>query len=143
MSIAENEELDDRGIKAWDDGDAEAFVNLFGDEFVLTDVGVPEPVTTKDGIRQYVSAWFTAFPDMSVKRINRVTSEDAVAGEVEFSGTNTGPMMMGGKEIPATGKSVRGRGMYLVKIKDGVPVEFHSYPDIAGMMMQLGFMPPM
>jgi hypothetical protein len=37
---------------------------------------------------------------MSVKQTNRVVSEDAAAAEVQFTGTNTGPMMMAGKEIP-------------------------------------------
>jgi hypothetical protein len=30
-----------------------------------------------------------------------------------------------------------------VRVKNGKVVEFNSYPDIAGMMMQLGFMPRM
>jgi hypothetical protein len=46
---------------------------------------------------------------MSVKQTNRVVSDEAVAAEVHFTGTNTGPMMMAGKEIPPTGKSVVGK----------------------------------
>jgi predicted ester cyclase len=80
---------------------------------------------------------------MSVKQTNRVVSDDAVAAEVQFTGTNTGPMMMGGKEIPPTGKSVIGKGTYFARVMGGKVVEFNSYPDIAGMMMQLGFMPQM
>jgi len=80
---------------------------------------------------------------MSVKQANRVASDDAVAAEVQFTGTNSGPMMMAGKEIPPTGKSVIGRGAYFARVQDGKVVEFNSYPDIAGMMMQLGFMPEM
>jgi hypothetical protein len=38
-------------------------------------------------------------------------------------------------------KSVMGKGVYIARVKDGKVVEFNSYPDIAGMMMQLGFMP--
>ena len=104
---------------------------------------MPEPITTKDGVRQYAQGWFTAFPDMSVKQTNRVVSDEAVATEVQFTGTNTGPMMMAGKEIPPPGKSVAGKGTYFARVKDGKVVEFNSYPDIAGMMMQLGFMPQM
>jgi predicted ester cyclase len=80
---------------------------------------------------------------MSVKQTNRVVSDDAVASEVEFTGTNTGPMMMAGKEVPPTGKSVRGTGTYFARVRDGKIVEFNSHPDVANMMMQLGFMPPM
>jgi predicted ester cyclase len=80
---------------------------------------------------------------MSVKQTNRVVSDEVVAAEVQFTGTNTGPMMMAGREIPPTGKSVVGKGTYLARVKGGKVVEFNSYPDIAGMMMQLGFMPQM
>src|SRR6266704_2874030 len=139
MSREEIESLDDRGMAAWDGHDAEGFASLFADELVANDVALPEPITTKDGVRQYAQTWFTAFPDMSVKQTNRVVGDDAVAAEVQF----TGPMMMAGKEIPPTGKSVVGRGTYFARVKSGKIVEFNSYPDIAGMMMQLGFIPQM
>ena len=143
MDREEIERLDDRGMTAWDSHDAQAFVDLFADGFAINDLGSPEPITTRDGARAYAQAWFTAFPDMNVKQMNRIVGEDAVAAEVQFTGTNTGPMMMAGKEIPPTGKSVVGKGTYFARAKDGKIVEFNSYPDIAGMMMQLGFMPPM
>jgi steroid delta-isomerase-like uncharacterized protein len=143
MSRDEIERLDDQGMTAWDAHDADAFADLFADEFTVNDVAVPEPITTREGVRQYAEGWFTAFPDMSVKQMNRVVSDDAVAAEVQFTGTNTGAMMMAGKEIPPTGKSVVGKGTYFVRVRNGKVVEFNSYPDIAGMMMQLGFMPQM
>ncbi len=143
MSREEVERIDDQGMASWDSHDPQAFVDLFADDFVLTDVAVPEPIRTKEGVRGYAQTWFTAFPDMSVKQTNRVVGDDSVAAEVEFTGTNTGPMIMAGKEIPPTGKSVVGTGTYFARLRDGKIVEFSAHPDIAGMMMQLGFMPPM
>jgi steroid delta-isomerase-like uncharacterized protein len=143
MSREDIERLDDQGMAAWDMHDAGAFGGIFADGAVVNDVGAPEPITGSDAIRAYAQSWFTAFPDMSVKQTNRVVSEDAVAAEVVFTGTNTGPMTMGGKEIPPTGKTVQGKGTYFARVRDGKVVEFNSYPDIAGLMMQLGFMPAM
>ena len=143
MSREELERLDDEGMNAWDSHDAQAFADQFADDFILRDVGSPEPITTKDGVVAYAQAWFTAFPDMSVKSTNRVIGDDSVAAEVEFRGTNTGPMMMAGKEIPPTGKAVVGTGTYFARVRDGKVVEFSAHPDIAGMMMQLGFIPEM
>jgi len=143
MSKEEVERIDDQGMAAWGSHDPDAITGLLADDFVWADVTLPEPLRTKEEARQYAQAWFTAFPDMNLKQTNRVVSDDAVAAELEFTGTNTGPMMMAGKEIPPTGKSVVGRGSYFARIRDGKIVEFSSHPDVAGLMMQLGFMPQM
>ena len=102
---------------------------------------MPELIRTREAATEYVQAWFTAFPDMRVRRTNRVIGEDSVAGEIEFTGTNTGPLSMGGRQLPPTGKSVVGVGAYFVKVKDGKVTEFTSYPDTVGLMVQLGLMP--
>jgi steroid delta-isomerase-like uncharacterized protein len=143
MSRADVERIDDQGIAAWDNHDADAFANLLADDFVWTDLTLPEPMRTKDEARQYAQAWFTAFPDMRIKETNRIVTDDAVAVELEFTGTNTGPMTMAGREIPPTGKTVLGKGAFFARIQDGKIVQFSSHPDVAGLMMQLGFMPQM
>lgn len=143
MSKEELERLDDQGMSAWDSHDPDAWAAMFADDFTLHDWTLPEPIRDREGVRQYLNGWVGAFPDMRIKQTNRVVGEDAVAAEVEFQGTNTGTMLMAGKEIPPTNKPVVGRGVYLARVRDGKIVEFHSYPDIAGMMMQLGFMPQM
>lgn len=143
MSKEELERLDDVGMSAWDSHDAEAWADLFADGFVLRDWTVPEPITSKDGAKAYFNAWMGAFPDMHVKQISRVVGDDAVAAEVEFTGTNTGAMNMGGMEMPPTNKAVVGRGSYIAKVRDGRVVEFSSHPDAAGVMVQLGMMPGM
>ena len=143
VSKEELERLDDQGMAAWNDHDAEAFVSLFADDFVWNDWTAPEPIRDKEGARQYFNGWMTAFPDMQAKIINRVVGDDAVASEIEFTGTNTGPMVMGGNQVPPTNKTVTGRGSYIARFSGGKVVEFSSHPDVAGMMMQLGFMPQM
>jgi steroid delta-isomerase-like uncharacterized protein len=137
------EQIDDQGMSAWDRHDVPGFVALLASDFVWSDLTVPEPMRNREEARQYMQAWFTAFPDMRVKQTNRVVGDDAVAAEIEFTGTNTGPMMMGGMEIPPTGRSVLGRGSYFARVQDGKIVRFSSHPDVAGMMMQLGLMPSM
>jgi steroid delta-isomerase-like uncharacterized protein len=128
-------------MAAWSNSAPEAFLDLFADDFVWRDLTVPEPMRSRDEAMQYMQGWFTAFPDLQSKSTNRVFGEDSVAAEVEFTGTNTGTLAMGGMEIPATGRSVVGRGAYFARVRDGKIVEFSSHPDAAGMMMQLGLMP--
>jgi steroid delta-isomerase-like uncharacterized protein len=140
MSKAETERFDDLGIAAWDDHKSDAFVELLADNFVWTDVTVPEPMRTRDEARRYVEAWFTAFPDMEVKRTHRIVSDEEVAAELEFTGTNNGELAMGGGTMPATGKPVKGKGAYFARVENGKITKFNTYPDVAGMLMQLGFL---
>jgi steroid delta-isomerase-like uncharacterized protein len=141
MSRADVEQLDDRGMAAWDQHDAAAFAGLLADEFTFSDVNAPEPVHSREQVQAYMEGWFTAFPDLRAKATNRVVTEDQVAGEVEFTGTNTGPLRMGSQEVPATGKAVTGTGTYFASVKDGKFVSFRVHPDVAALMAQLGLMP--
>ena len=141
MTREELERIDDLHMRAWNEQDTDAFLGLLADEFVWRDVTVPEPMTTREAARAYMSGWFTAFPDMRVTVTSRVVGEDAVAAEVQFTGTNTGPLSMGGMQMPATGKGVMATGAYFTKVRDGRLTEFSTHPDAAGMMVQLGLMP--
>ncbi|MBI3959292.1 MAG: ester cyclase [Chloroflexi bacterium] len=144
MSVQENIRLDEEFIAAWDAHDADRAVALMSEDVVWQDVASPEPARGKAAARQFMQSWFTAFPDISTVVKNRVVSEDQVATEAEFTGTNSGPLQLapGAPAIPATGKKVTGKGVYFARIHDGKMVEMHSYPDAAGLMMQLGLVPP-
>jgi steroid delta-isomerase-like uncharacterized protein len=144
MSIQENIRLDEEFIAAWNAHDTDRALALLSDDAVWRDVAIPEPMRGKAAIRQYIESWFAAFPDIYVDTKNRVANADQVAAELEFSGTNSGPLQMapGAPAIPATGKKVTGKGTYFVRIRNGKAVEVHTYPDAAGMMMQLGLVPP-
>jgi steroid delta-isomerase-like uncharacterized protein len=142
MSIQDNIKLDEEEIAAWNAHDVERAAAVFSDDVVWRDISNPQPLQGKDGIRQYLHGWFSAFPDIKITITNRVVTEDQVASELDFVGTNTGDLQLApGVTIPATGKMVNGKGTYFVRYNNGKPVEVHSYPDLAGMMMQLGLMP--
>lgn len=143
MSVAENTKLDEDFMAAWNAHDADRAIALLADDVVWQDVTIPEAMRGKTAVRQYIQGWFKAFPDMKAVVKNRVVTEEQVAAELEFTGTNTGPLQMapGMPEIPATGKKVTGKGTYFVRIRNGKAATVHTYPDAAGMMMQLGLVP--
>lgn len=143
MSIQDNIKLDEEFMASWNAHDADQALAILSDEVVWQDVSNPEPLRSKAAIRQYMQSWFTAFPDLQAVLKNRVVTEDQVAAEVAFTGTNSGPLAMapGAPAMPATGKEVKGKGVYFIRIKDGRAVEVHTYPDVAGLMVQLGMMP--
>jgi steroid delta-isomerase-like uncharacterized protein len=143
MSIQENLKLDEANFVAWNAHDVDGSLANYSDDIVWIDVGIPEPLRGKEGVRQYIQGWFSAFPDIKLTVKNRLVTEDQIAGELEWTGTQSGPLQLapGAPALPATGKKVTGKATYFVRVKDGKAAEVHTYPDAAGMMMQLGLMP--
>jgi steroid delta-isomerase-like uncharacterized protein len=140
MSVAENIRLDEQFIAAWNAHDADAALALLAEDVIWQDVGNPVPYRGKEAARTFIQNWFTAFPDIKTTVTNRLAMDDRMAVEIEFTGTNTGPLQMtpGTPAIPATGRTIMGRGTYFTTIRNGKATEVHTYPDAAGMMMQLG-----
>ena len=142
MPIQQNLKIDAEEIAAWNAHDVERALAVFPDEVVWSDVSSPQPFPGKDAIRQYLQGWFSAFPDIKITVKNRVITDEYVAAELGFVGTNSGDLQLApGATIPATGRTVHGKGTYFVRFQGGKPVEVRSYPDLAGMLMQLGLMP--
>jgi steroid delta-isomerase-like uncharacterized protein len=142
MSVADNSHFDEEFVAAWNTHDPDRTLDLLSEDVVWRDVSNPEPMP-KAAARAYLQSWFTAFPDLYATIKNHVVTEDQVATEVTFTGTNSGPLKMGpdAPSIPPTGKRVNGRGTYFVRLRGGKGVEVNTYPDMAGIMMQLGIMP--
>jgi predicted ester cyclase len=63
-----------------------------GKTLVWKDLTVLEGMHDRAAGRKYMQGWFTAFPDMQVRTTNRVFGDDFIAAEVEFTGTNSGPL---------------------------------------------------
>ena len=144
MSINDVIKLNDDVIKSWNSHDTEKFLTYCDQNIVWRDPAYSELIKGKDGARKFINAWITAFPDFKIKVVNTIATADAVAVELEFSGTNTGTLSMGDMPgIPATKKKVTNRGTYFGKIKDGKFTHVNTYPDLAGMMTQLGLMQEM
>jgi steroid delta-isomerase-like uncharacterized protein len=140
MTTNEVVKLNKDVVDSWNQHDTNKFLSLCDERVIWRDTGAPQPFTGKDGARKFFEMWNTAFPDFRINIINTISNENRIAVEVEFTGTHTGPMRMeGAPEIPATNRKVTGnRGSYFATFKNGKVAEVHTYPDLAGMMVQLG-----
>ena len=139
MSAKEVLKLHDDVMDSWNRHDTKKFLTYVDEKIVWQDLGSPEPIRGKGGAEEFFNNWSTAFPDFKMKVLNTVVAEDSIAAELEFTGTNTGTFRMGDQpEIPATNRKVTNKGCYFAKVKNGKFTEIHSYPDLAGMMVQLG-----
>lgn len=142
MSMQDNERLAEEFIASWGTRNPDNTMAFIAEGAVWNDVGLPEQLRDRAAMRGYVQSWINAFPDMEVRAVNKVATGDQIAAEIEFSGTNTGTMQLspGMPAMPPTGKKVNGKGTCFARVRDGKLTEIHTYPDIAGMMMQLGLM---
>ena len=94
-----------------------------------------EPITG------YAMTWLNGFPDAQITVHDEVIGEEWVAQRFTFAGTHTETLASADGDIPATGKSLSGRGASLTRFRDGKIVEDHLYYDQVDVMTQLGLMP--
>ena len=118
-------------------GDVDGFIGLLADDFVEHEVieGFPP---TKDGVRQFFTAYIAAFPDLRMEAEDVIASGDKAVARVRITGTHQGELM----GIPPTGKSIDIQGIDIVRFGgDGKAVEHWGVTDQMAMMQQLGVVP--
>jgi len=94
---------------------------------------------TKEGLKQFVSMFHAAFPDLKVETLAVGVDGDELWVHSVMTGTHKGEFA----GIPATGKKVSLAMMDRVKTRDGKAVEHWGLSDDLGMMTQLGVIPEM
>ncbi len=83
----------------------------------------------RDQLRPFIENYLTAFPDFHSEILHWVGSDDAVALEVESTGTQTGPLATPNGELPATGAQVVVRACYYIHVDRGQFTSWHGYFD--------------
>jgi steroid delta-isomerase-like uncharacterized protein len=130
-------ELLDQFVSTFNDSDWEAGERLVVPGSVSEEVGTGRTFTPQQGTEN-AKAWKAAFPDARGTIENRIVAGNQAAGEVVWTGTNTGTL----NGMPPTGKRVRIRAVVTLREEGGKIAFLRHYIDIAGMMAQLGVTPP-
>ena len=91
----------------------------------------------RDGVKQVVSTFRAAFPDLEISIEDQVAEEDKVCSRTTMRGTHKGDIF----GVPATGRSVTMTGLTMVRIVGGRLVESWVKNDVIGLMNQLGSSP--
>jgi steroid delta-isomerase-like uncharacterized protein len=94
----------------------------------------PEILPGAEGIKQVVSMFRTAFPDLEITIEDQIAEDDKVCSRATTRGTHQSKIF----GIPATGKAVAMTGLTLVRIVEGRIVESWVKNDVMGLMSQLG-----
>jgi steroid delta-isomerase-like uncharacterized protein len=118
-------------------GDINGFGDLLAEDFVEHEV-TPGLAPTKDGVKEFFTAYIAAFPDLRFTTDDILPSGDKGVARVTITGTNSGDFM----GMPATGKSVSIQAIDIIRFgDDGLAHEHWGVVDVMAMMQQLGVVP--
>ena len=124
--------------KVWSQGNMAVIDELVADNFV----GHSQPAeipNTREGFKIFAGMYLKAFPGMKMTVDDIITEGDKVVARWTAVGKHKGELM----GIPATDKDVTVTGISIDRIAGGKIVESWGEFDLAGMLTQLGVMPPM
>jgi len=110
------------------------------DDLVASNIIVfagPGEIRGADGLRQYVAALRTAFPDLHMTIDEQIAEGDTVVTRWTAHGTHLGPF----QGIPPTGKRGSMTGIDIDRFVDGKTVECWTNADELGLLQQLGVVP--
>jgi steroid delta-isomerase-like uncharacterized protein len=98
----------------------------------------PNPIVLgQEGLKQFVTLYRTAFPDLRFTLEEQVVEGDRVVTRWTARGTHSGPL----QGIPPTGKVVEVTGMTLSRVVEGKMTEAWVNWDMLGLLQQLGVAP--
>jgi steroid delta-isomerase-like uncharacterized protein len=96
------------------------------------------PPLDREGHKQVIAAFRSAFPDMRIAVELQLAEGDRVANHITMLGTHQGEF----QGVPATGKAVAITGTNIMRFEGDQIAELWGYLDAVGMLQQLGVIPP-
>jgi steroid delta-isomerase-like uncharacterized protein len=138
VSAEENKALVRRSFEeVFNQGNLDAVEEIFAPDYVLHDPTSPEEIRGTEGMRQYVSMYRTAFPDLQQTIEEQIAEGEKVATRLTGRGTHQGELI----GIPPTGNQVEAPGIVINRISGGKIAESWANYDALGMMQQIGAVP--
>jgi steroid delta-isomerase-like uncharacterized protein len=137
MGLEESKMLARRYMtEVWDKGNLEAVDELVAPTFI--DHNPPPGLPSdRDGLKQSVTLFRTAFPDLKSTIEDLVAEGDKVVGRIVARGTHRGEF----QGIQPTGKPVTIEGIFIGRVAGGKLMESWEQFDAAGLLQQLGALP--
>ena len=130
----QNKAVARRLFEAWENGDLGALDDVIAPDAVDHDPYNPHRDEGLDGLKQMISSYREAFPDVRFEIEDQVAEGDKVVTRWKATGTHQGELM----GAPATGKSTAITGIGIDRIENGKIVEAWGNWDTLAMFQQLG-----
>jgi steroid delta-isomerase-like uncharacterized protein len=123
----------------WGKGDESLLEELFAENLVDHNPAGNDLPPGREGMRQALANFRTAFPDLTTSLEHLIAEGDKVVLRWRARGTHEGDLM----GIPATGKQVTLSGIDILRIEKGKIAERWAEYDNLGLLQQLGVVPEM
>ena len=121
----------------WRDRNFAVVDELVAQDYVAHDPTQTEPIQGRDGFKQWVGMYHSAFEDATVTIDDQIAEGDQVVTRWTGRGTHTGELM----GIAPTGKEVTVSGMTISRLAGGKIAEEWELMDALGMLVQFGAVP--
>jgi predicted ester cyclase len=118
-------------------GNFDVVEELFHPDYV-DHVAPPGTPPGFEGVKAIFKMFRTGFPDVKFTIDQMIGEGDYVATLVHGEGTHTGQFV----EFPPIGKHAVWRSVGFFRIKDGKIIEHWGIPDLLGLLIQIGIIPP-
>lgn len=141
MTTHDLERLARDSIDAFNRDDWGRLRELVADDYLYEETGTGQVTRGGDELIAALTAWKTAVPDATGEVTRVLADGTTTAVEVLWTGTQTGPMDMGGSEFPASGRPFRTWATMWSRWEDGRAVEERHHMDVLGMLTQIGALP--
>jgi steroid delta-isomerase-like uncharacterized protein len=140
MSTEQNKAMDRRVYEeVWNGGNLAVIDELVAANYVDHDQEPPGALEGVEGLKQSVTMYRTAFPDVHFTVEDQIAEGDRVVTRWTARGTHQGAFM----GIPPTGKQAMVTGISITRVASGKVVEGWTNFDALGLLQQLGAVPPL
>ena len=135
MSLEANKALVRRYFEeGWNQGNLEVADAILSSSFALHNPNLPQPVRGIEGLKQVITRFRAAFPDLYVA-INQLIAEgDTVMARTTARGTHQGQF----QNIAPTGKAIAYSSIGIFRVVGGRIEEVYVINDTLGLLQQLG-----
>lgn len=133
MSQQDNIAATERLGAAVNSGNLDALHEVFAPNVIDRDPA-SDQAPGPEGFIHFFTGFRASFPDLNISVEQLVADEDNVAIAYTVTGTHRGDFL----GIPATGKSIKARGVQIARFENGQIVERWGSSDQLGILQQIG-----
>jgi steroid delta-isomerase-like uncharacterized protein len=124
-------------VEAYNVGDWQRLQAALAPDVVYHEVGSQQRLQEADQLVQAYQGWKQAAPDGKGTITNAFASGNSVVLEVNWTGTQTGPLVGPGGTIPSSGKPWSIMAAQVITLQDDKIKELHQYFDLLTLLQQI------